>query len=183
MPAKRSTNFKVQSSPQRRGAAPSFAGRRPSSLTASTVKGRNRFKNTQAELELRGALSHLGLRFRLHVKSLPGKPDFVFSKPRVAVFCDGDFWHGRNWKARRSRLEKGSNADYWLDKIAYNIARDKRQTRQLEHAGWLVIRIWETDVLRNPGEAAERVQRLVKGRGARRLHRPSTARRQRVPRR
>src|SRR5439155_7828808 len=164
MPAKRSTNLKVRSSRQRAGDAPSFVGRRATSLFASAVKRRNRSKNTRAELKLRRALSHLGLTFRLHVRSLPGKPDFVFSRARVAVFCDGDFWHGRNWPTRRSRLEKGSNADYWLHKIRYNIARDKRQTRQLKLAGWLVIRVWETDVLRDPGEAAERVRKLIRRR-------------------
>src|SRR5436309_1327019 len=161
MPAKRSTNLKKSSSGQRPRGVPSFAGRAPSSNTASAVKSRNRSKDTRAEVLLRRALARYGLRYRTHVSSLPGRPDVVFSKPQVAVFCDGDFWHGRNWRARRSRLNRGANADYWIQKIRYNIDRDRRQTRELERAGWVVVRLWETDVLRNPRSAARRVKEAV----------------------
>jgi G:T-mismatch repair DNA endonuclease (very short patch repair protein) len=63
------------------------------------------------------------------------------------VFCDGDFWHGRDWLQRRRRLAKGSNAPYWLDKIATNRMRDRRVNRQIRRRGWTVVRIWETDIL------------------------------------
>src|SRR6266550_2999750 len=107
MPAKRSTNLKKRSSRQLVTNAPSYAGFLPTSRNASRVKSRNRSANTRAELQLRKALSSLGLRYRLHVKRLPGRPDVVFIRSRVAIFCDGDFWHGRKWKARRSRLKTG----------------------------------------------------------------------------
>ncbi|MGH2544322.1 MAG: DUF559 domain-containing protein, partial [Ardenticatenaceae bacterium] len=80
------------------------------------------------------------------------------------VFCDGDFWHGRNWKARYPRLKAGSNARYWVHKIRYNISRDKRQTRELRTAGWTVIRLWETDILRDPIECAMQVLRMLRRR-------------------
>jgi DNA mismatch endonuclease (patch repair protein) len=114
---------------------------------------------------LRKALSQSGLRYKVQVRSLPGRPDVVFSRAQVAVFCDGDFWHGRNWRARRARLIRGSNADYWVHKISYNIARDKRQTRELERAGWVVVRVWETDVLRSPSSVVEKVRKALKRRG------------------
>jgi DNA mismatch endonuclease (patch repair protein) len=125
------------------------------------VKSRNRSVDTKAELQLRKALSKLGLRYRLHIARLPGRPDVVFTRSRVAVFCDGDFWHGRNWRARRSHLRSGSNSKYWIDKIRYNIARDKRQMRQLQRTGWVVLRIWETDVLEDPPAVARRILRVV----------------------
>ena len=157
-------NLKNAFSLQQGGAPPSFTGRTAASPAASAVKGRNRSKNTRAERELRKALSKLGLRYRVHQRTLPGKPDIVFGKARIAVFCDGDFWHGRDWRARRSQLRKGSNADYWTQKIAYNIARDKRQAKQLKAANWSVIRFWETDVLRDPSAAADLVWRLLRRR-------------------
>src|SRR6184192_535308 len=161
MPAKRSTNLKKSSSGQRLCPVPSFAGRAPSSSRASVVKSRNRSKDTRAEVLLRKALTQHGLRYRIHVSSLPGRPDIVFSRPQIAVFCDGDFWHGRNWRARRSRLNRGANADYWTQKIRYNIDRDRRQTRELERAGWVVVRLWETDVLRSPRSAVRRVKEAL----------------------
>ena len=157
MPAKRSTNLKKRSSRQRTSKAPSYVGLRPASRSASTVKSRIRSGNTRAELQLRKTLFALGLRYRLHVAYLPGRPDVVFSGSRVAVFCDGDFWHGRNWRARRARLKAGTNAGYWIDKIRYNMARDKRQTRQLQREGWIVIRIWESVILQDPSAAARRI--------------------------
>ena len=117
-------------------------------------------------MQLRKALSKFGLRYRLHVTGLPGRPDVVLPRSRIVVFCDGDFWHGRNWKASRLRLKVGANSKYWISKIGYNIARDKRQTRELERAGWLVIRLWETDILKDPLPIAKRVWRFVQRRSA-----------------
>src|SRR6266568_9303362 len=113
MPAKRSTNLKKRSSHHDSPKVPSFTGLRPASRNASVTKRRNRSTNTRAELQLRKAMSQLGLRYRLHVAGLPGRPDVVFSRSRVAVFCDGDFWHGRKWSASRSRLKAGANSKYW----------------------------------------------------------------------
>jgi DNA mismatch endonuclease (patch repair protein) len=81
---------------------------------------------------------------------LPGKPDIVFPRQRAAIFCDGDFWHGRNLEMRLARLVRGHNAPYWVDKIRTNVARDRLNTARLEEAGWRVLRLWETDILRDP---------------------------------
>ena len=73
------------------------------------------------------------------------------------MFCDGDFWHGRKWNSQKMNLARGSNADYWVAKIEANIARDRRHRAELRTAGWRVIRLWESDILRNPERMAERV--------------------------
>lgn len=146
---------------------PSFARLRPSSKAASYVKQRNLATNTAHEVRLRKALTALGARYRIHDVRLPGKPDIVFASCRVAVFCDGDFWHGRAWKTRRRRLAKGSNADYWLKKIATNRARDRRVERELNSLGWEVIRVWETDVQKEASEIAQTIMSRV---AARRRH-------------
>lgn len=136
---------------------PRYDDCKPATPAASKAKRRNPPKGTRAELLLRRALWAKGLRYRLHAKDLPGKPDILFRRQRLAIFVDGDFWHGRDWEQRRKKLKKGSNADYWLAKIGYNIERDKRNTTLLEGMGWTVIRMWETDLLRGPGIAVRKI--------------------------
>jgi DNA mismatch endonuclease (patch repair protein) len=159
---------------------PSFLSYQPSSPIASKIKRHTRAAGGQAELRLAKELRKLGLKFRTHSNSLPGKPDIVFPHARVVVFCDGDFWHGRNWRNRRAKLAQGANAQYWLAKIGYNIKRDRHQTRLLENVGWVVIRMWETDIKANPEVAARKVARILNererpirpaGRGAK-THKP-----------
>src|SRR5690606_35687296 len=118
------------------------------SKTRSKTMASIKCKDTKAELALRKALSRLGLRYRLHKKGLPGRPDVVFPSVKLAVFCDGDFWHGRNWQERKKRPFRVRSA-YWLNKIETNIARDKRNNRALRKEGWAVIRMWETDILKS----------------------------------
>src|SRR5437667_9572629 len=96
--------------------APSFVGLRPSSDASSRCKTANRSRNTRAETTLRRELWKSGLRFRANVKTLPGRPDIVFSQAKVAVFCDGDFWHGRNWRTVKKKLSRGWNSGYWQAK-------------------------------------------------------------------
>ena len=106
-------------------------------------------KNTRPELALRKALWHKGYRYRVNVKNLPGKPDIVFSTARVAVFCDGDYWHGHNWAIRglpSLEDELAGYSQFWRDKILGNIERDHRVTSELEASGWTVVRVWESDV-------------------------------------
>ena len=129
----------------------------PSSAAASAVMRRNRRDGGAAERLLRSHLWAAGFRFRLHAADLPGKPDLLFRADGDCVFCDGDFWHGRNWPARRQALKTGKNADYWMAKIRRNRQRDQLQTRELTRAGWRVIRLWETDILREPASAADLV--------------------------
>lgn len=95
---------------------------------------------------LRRELWRRGFRYRVDVADLPGRPDIVFTKARLVVFVDGDFWHGRDWSDRKARLETGSNALYWISKIERNIARDRAVIASLEDDGWCVLRVWEGDV-------------------------------------
>jgi len=141
--------------------APSFAELNSTSEAQTRAKRANRSRDTSAELKLRKALWSLGARYRVSPKNILGKPDIVFSKARVAVFCDGEFWHGRAWGSRQKRLARGANAEYWLTKIAYNIERDQSVTAQLTQLGWRVLRFWESDIKAEPNGVARHVIEIV----------------------
>lgn len=121
-----------------------------------------RNRGSTAELAVRRRLWLNGIRYRLHVK-LPGKPDLVFQKQRIAVFIDGDLWHGNSWRVRGlASLEAQfpSRTDWWVSKIRRNMARDLEVNEALAGQGWTVLRFWESDVLEDPNA----VMRLVVGR-------------------
>jgi len=143
---------------------PSFDGLRPASVNSSKAKRGNKRVDTWHELLLRRELWRIGLRYRKHVKDLPGTPDLVFRRARVVVFCDGDFWHGRNWRRLRCNLDRGTNAEYWTRKIAANIKRDVRITSVLKQNGWRVVRMWETDILRDATSRARLIKKVVDSR-------------------
>ena len=103
----------------------------------------------------------MGFRYRKNWPALPGKPDIVFLKERVAVFCDGDFWHGKNWSKQQRRLKKGANAPYWVAKIKANMQRDTRYNTQLEKLGWLVVRLWDSDIHKDINQAVTAVSQAV----------------------
>ena len=120
-----------------------------------------RNKDSKAELALRRQLHARGLRYRLHARDLPGRPDLVIRKYRLAVFVDGDFWHGNAWKVRglaRFEDQFPTNRDFWLAKIRRNMQRDQDVTAALVASGWTVVRLWESEVLASPAAAADRVQ-------------------------
>lgn len=144
--------------------APSFKGFQAASATSSKAKRGNKRCDTLPEILLRRILWYMGFRFRTNVGSLPGKPDIVFTRAKVAVFCDGDFWHGRDWPSRRAKLSQGTNAPYWLAKIEANMERDARTTAVLRQAGWEVIRLWETDIKCDPHGIASSVATAVRAR-------------------
>jgi len=146
--------------------APSFSSLKPASEVSSRAKRANRREDTKHEVLLRSTLHKMGLRYRKYVSDLPGKPDIVFRSSRVAVFCDGDFWHGRNWRQLRRKLTLGSNSDYWIKKIGANIDRDRRNAKLLEDMGWHVVRVWETDIVSNPLGIAKQIAQLVRSRAA-----------------
>ncbi len=96
---------------------------------------RIRGKDTSIEVMLRKALWHRGFRYRKNYKELPGRPDIVLTKYRIAIFCDSEFFHGKNWDILKPRLEKGRNPDYWVKKIERNIQRDEQKDQQLNFMG------------------------------------------------
>lgn len=121
-------------------------------------------KNTRPEIALRKALWHRGLRFRVNYKSLPGKPDIVFTKAKVAIFCDGDYWHGHNWALRGLKdldEELSGYSEFWANKIRRNIQRDEEVNKQLAELGWKVVRIWESDIKNNVEQCAKEVRRWI----------------------
>jgi DNA mismatch endonuclease (patch repair protein) len=129
---------------------------------------RVRSADTFAERLLRSHLHRMGLRFRKNVKTVFGRPDIAFCGLRVAVFVDGDYWHGRilqqsGLQALNESL-KTSNRAFWVQKIQQNVARDTLVKGELERAGWSVVRVWETDVKRNPAFVAARIIELVNSR-------------------
>ena len=103
----------------------SFEGLNSASERASSAaRGASKKADTKLELVLRRALWRKGLRYRKNVAGLPGKPDIVFHRAKVVLFCDGDFWHGKDWCSRRAKILKGNNPEYWTKKIEANIRRD-----------------------------------------------------------
>jgi DNA mismatch endonuclease, patch repair protein len=145
----------------RKSLAPTFRRHRSTSTIASKAMAGNAKGPTRCELLLRAALKHHGVNFAKNVSSLPGKPDIVLRQLRVVVFCDGDFWHGRKWESRKRRLQRGSNSDYWIAKIEANRRRDRRQRDLLKRAGWLVLRVWETDVFKDPSRLVLKIVRSL----------------------
>ena len=108
-------------------------------MTRSEVMARVQSKDTGPELAVRSAAHQAGFRFRLHNRSLSGRPDLVFARMSVAVFVNGCFWHGH--KCKDASLPK-SNAEYWKSKIGGNLARDKRNVSALRRQGWRVVVLW-----------------------------------------
>jgi DNA mismatch endonuclease (patch repair protein) len=141
-----------------RRAAPSYKGLSAASTMASRIASVSSAKrDTTPELLLRRALRGTGLRYRIDVASLPGRPDLVIPAARLVIFCDGDFWHGRDLKRRLQKLATGHNAPYWIAKIRSNVDRDRRVGRLLRDSGWKVLRLWERDVRADPGRAVKAV--------------------------
>lgn len=117
-------------------------------------------KKTEPELLLRRKLWGLGFRYRKNYKKLPGKPDIAFIGKKVAVFCDGDYWHGHNWAIRgygSLEQELSRYSDFWRDKILRNIARDEKNNSLLSEMGWIVVRLWESDIRDNIDICVEKI--------------------------
>lgn len=119
----------------------------------SYVMSRIRSKDTKIELAVDGMLRRSKIKFARH-PTLFGRPDFL-AAGRIAIFCDGDFWHGYDYKNRRPRQR------YWCDKIEKNMKRDRQVTRRLRRDGYSVIRLWEHDIERRPDVCMRRIMRLV----------------------
>jgi len=109
----------------------------------ANIKG----KNTRPEVFLRKALWANGIRFRIHVKNMPGKPDILIQKYRLAIFVDGSFWHGFQWHKKKLTIK--SNSQFWIPKIERNMQRDLNNKKNLEEAGYIVMRFWDHEIQRN----------------------------------
>lgn len=127
-----------------------------------------RSKNNKTETAFRKALHRRGFRYRKYLAELPGKPDIVFTKQKVAVFVDGDYWHGRVLREKgldglRQQM-KTPNRKYWVEKLQRNAARDDFVTATLEENGWLVLRFWESDIKNDLEPAVDEVATAVEQR-------------------
>jgi len=95
--------------------------------------------------------------YRKNLKSLPGKPDIVFTKSKIAIFADGDFWHGKDYKEWGKKIPS-----FWKKKISNNIARDLKQTAELKKRGYKVLRFWGSSIKKNPQVITQKISRLIK---------------------
>lgn len=112
-------------------------------------------KNTDIELILRKKLWNKGYRYRINYKIF-GSPDIAFPKLKIAIFCDGDFWHGRSYK-----VDKFKYKPFWKDKIGKNVERDKTVNKQLEKEGWIVLRFWKAEILKNIDRCVDRIEKYL----------------------
>ncbi|WKZ29270.1 MAG: very short patch repair endonuclease [Patescibacteria group bacterium] len=110
----------------------------------SEIMSKIRSKNTGAERLVFRHLRAKGLHFQKHYKGAPGSPDIALPKKKLAVFIDGDFWHGRHL----NRLLVKGTKNYWVMKITTNIKRDRRQRAALKKGGWKILKVWESDLKR-----------------------------------
>lgn len=116
-----------------------------------------RSKDTKIEVMLRKALWHQGIRYRKNYKVLDCRPDIVLTKYKIAVFCDGEFWHGKTF----GRYDVTTNAKYWHEKIRRNMERDLENTIELRDNGWIVLRFWETQIKKHLQECVEEVLKNI----------------------
>jgi DNA mismatch endonuclease (patch repair protein) len=114
-----------------------------------------RNKDTGPEKALRRLLWNAGIRYRKNDDKLPGKPDLVIRKQRIAIFIDGEFWHGYNWPEKKSKIKL--NQEYWIPKIEKNIVRDRESGQKLEYLGYRVMRFWQHEIEQNPAMCYLRV--------------------------
>ncbi len=123
----------------------------------SRIKG----KDTAIEIKLRKALWHKGYRYRKNYKELPGSPDIAITKYQIAIFCDGEFFHGKDWEELRVRLESSNNSQFWINKIARNIDRDDEVDKRLNALGWTVLRFWGEDIKKHLDECVQVVEETI----------------------
>lgn len=117
----------------------------------------SRVKNAGSKIErtLGKALWATGIRYRKQYKKLPGKPDFVIVCAKVAIFCDSVFWHGYGWPAAAQKIK--SNREFWIPKIKRNIVRDEVVNQSLAELGWIVLRFWDHEILKNTAACVDKV--------------------------
>ena len=122
---------------------------------------RIRSKDTSIEIKLRTALWHKGYRYRKNYEALIGKPDIVITKYHIAIFCDSEFFHGKDWPELEKRILRGSNSEYWYGKITRNMQRDAEDNRTLRGEGWVVLRFWGSDIKKHIDECVCAVEEAV----------------------
>lgn len=125
--------------------------------TMSHIRG----KDTSVEIALRRALWKKGYRYRKNYKVLPGSPDICLTKYKLAIFCDSEFFHGKDWDILKPKIEKGNNGIYWTKKIQENIVRDREKDQKLLYLGWTVIHFWGKDIMKRTDECVKVIEETI----------------------
>lgn len=118
-------------------------------------------KDTKIEVILRKALWEKGYRYRKNYRKLPGSPDIVLTKYKIAIFCDGEFFHGKDWEVLKPKLERGNNSEFWISKISRNRERDDEINKRLRFEGWAVIRFWGDEIKKHADECVKVVEETI----------------------
>lgn len=118
-------------------------------------------KDTAIEMLLRKELWKRGYRYRKNYKKLPGKPDIAITKYKVAIFCDGEFFHGKDWDELESKLKDSNNGNYWISKISRNIEHDKEVNKALISMGWKVLRFWGNDIKKDVNGCVNKIENTI----------------------
>lgn len=132
----------------------------------TTPKISNRMSNVKlkgdtAETILAKTIWHLGIRYRKNYKTLPGSPDIAITKHKLAIFVDGEFWHGKDWEYKKKKKKLKKNRDYWIEKIEENMERDKRNDELLKQSGWIPIHFWEKEVLKDTEKCVDKILLII----------------------
>lgn len=120
-----------------------------------------RSKDTEIELILRKALWREGIRYRKNYNKLPGKPDIAITKYKIAIFCDGEFFHGKDWDQLQVKLKNSNNSEYWLKKIQRNITRDYEVEQAIRAQGWIVLRFWGKDIKKDVSMCVKAIKEAI----------------------
>lgn len=115
---------------------------------------------SKIEIKLAKALWNKGYRYRKNNKTVYGKPDFTFKKIKLAIFADGEFWHGYKWNEKKPTIK--NNRDFWISKIERNIERDREVNETLKKQGWTVLRFWETEINKNLSNCVRKIEGAIK---------------------
>ena len=124
----------------------------------SKVMSKIHGKNTKDEVRLAKALWHIGLRYRKNNKKIFGCPDLTFRNLKIAIFVDGEFFHGKDWETTR---KPKTNSEYWIKKIERNIQRDLEVNQYLESHNWKVLRFWSNDIKKNLGSCISEILNTI----------------------
>lgn len=119
----------------------------------------NKASGTKPETLLGKALFARGHRYRKNNKTVFGKPDLTFKKLKLAIFVDGEFWHGKDWEIRKHAIK--SNTDYWYPKIERNMRRDKEVNEKLLNEGWTVLRFWDKEVMKELKYCVQTIEKEI----------------------
>ena len=118
-------------------------------------------KDTKIDIKFLKELWKRGYRYRKNYTLLPGKPDIVLTKYKIVIFCDSEFFHGKDWEVLKPQLERGNNAEFWINKIYKNQLRDDEINKELQFLGWTVVRFWGKDILKNVEECIQVIEEII----------------------